>query len=359
MNVCETEIKRETFRFAKEAFDAFCVDVETMFGIELKCRPQEQQNLNSESLKKHFKKLCAVNTIEAQGAIDGNFYLILNQEAMFTLAGIFVMLPENKILENREFGTKQQALEMGNAIEDAGNLLVGALDRVFRENVETHKHFLRAGTFIGYPWRDIQKSFGIEKGTALTVCFYELTAGNLPPFSCCVAFPETAFAKVAEMEQTNDLQEKSIDNNISEIPVLKANDVMNKNVIWCLPDCVVEKAIEQMQQANAKYLLVGSEQKAQGIIAKSDLSSAVSIYLKPMFAKWKRQLDEATLKIKIQCIMSKPVRTVSPETTFDVVVEQLVQQGGCLVVVDKKGKALGTITGRDCLANFHKYNNVG
>lgn len=359
MNVCETDFKSETFHLANEAFEAFCVDVETMFGIELKRRPLEQQNLNGESLKKYFKKLCIVNTVEAQGAIDGSFYLILNQEAMFALAGIFVMLPEDKILENIKTGTAQQAQEMGSVIEDAGNLLVGAFDRVFRENAETHEHFLRTETFIGSQWPDIQKNSGIKKNTDIAVCSYEITAGNLPPFICCAAFPETVFAKKAQAEQMNDLQEESVDNNISELPVLKAADVMNKEIAWCLPDCVVEKAVEQMRQTNAKYLLVGSRRKAQGIIAKSDLSSAVSIYLKPMFAKWKRPLDEATLKIKIQSIMSEPVRTISLEATFEEVVEKLAQQGGSLVVVDKKGKALGIITGRDCLANFHKYKTPG
>ena len=201
-----------------------------------------------------------------------------------------------------------------------------------------------------------------------------LSAKNLhASFSCCAVFPKTIFAKTAQTkkaEQTDNTRKKSENlqhpqkairvaatpdgNNIFSILSLKAIDVMNNDVKWCRPDCVVEKAIEQMQQTKAEYLLVGSEQKAQGVVAMSDLSSAVSIYLRPMFAKWKRQLDEATLKIKVQCIMSKSVRTIPPETTFDVIVEKLIRLGGCLVVVDGDGKTLGTITSKDCLASLLK-----
>ncbi|HBG78015.1 MAG TPA: hypothetical protein DDW84_04080 [Phycisphaerales bacterium] len=371
MNICKTDIRNEIFRFAKDAFEAFCVDIETMFGIEVRCQPREQQSLTGENLKKHFRTFCAVNTIEAHGAIDGSFYLMLDPEALFTLAGIFVVLPDNKILENRKSGTERQAFEISSVIEDAGNLLAGAFDRVFRENVETHRHFLPAGTFISSQWRDIQQKFDIKEDAALTVCFYELTAGNLPPFSCCAVFPETIFAKAAEPErvgQADSVQAQSEplqppqqtveaaatpdSNNIFSILGLKAVDVMNNDVKWCRPDCPVEKAIEQMRQTGVEYLLVGSKRKTQGVVAMSDLSSAVSIYLQPMFAKWKRPLDEATLKIKVQCVMSSPAGTIPPETTFEVVVEKLVRQNGCLVVVDAGGKTLGTITAKDCLAGL-------
>ena len=107
-----------------------------------------------------------------------------------------------------------------------------------------------------------------------------------------------------------------------------------------------------MQQTRADYLLVGSEQKAQGVVAMSDLSAALSIYLRPMFAKWKRELDEATLRIRVQAIMSKPVRCVLPDTPLDVVAEKIVRLGGCLVVMDINGKTLGIVTSKDFLTRF-------
>lgn len=413
------DIKTETLRLTKDAFEAFCFDMESMLGTEIKCQPAEQNDANVESLKKHFKKLCAVNSVDAQGIINGRFFLILSQEALFTLAGIFVMLPEKRILESRKFGTEKQAHEMGDAVKEAGNMLIGAWDRVFRESIELHKHFKQADVFIGNPWEDAKQSIGLDNDTALATCFYELTAGEFPPFTCCAVFPESIFEEHPEVpeETAEDSDEKQDDktpenkeeektaepakepveiqdnkeaeakdgvektetteesaelpieketvneeirtvqpiteniagaNKLNVFPImdLKAIDIMNNNVQWCESGCTVEKAIEKMQADRADYLLVGSEQKAQGIVAMSDLYSAISIYLRPMFAKWKRELDEATLRIKVQAIMSKPVRTIPPETTLDVVAEKIVRLGGCLVVVDKDGKAMGIITSK-------------
>lgn len=417
MTATQIDIRTETLRFATDAFEAFCADIEGMFGIGIKCRAKEQQGGNTESLQKRFKKLCAVNTVKAQGVINGSFYLLFGQEALFTLGGIFVMLPEKRILESCKFGTEQQAQTMSDAIKEAGNLLVGSWDRIFRENVPSHRHFLQTGTFIGNPWQDTQKNFGLAKDAAINACFYEFTAGEFPPFECCVVFPESIFGPIPEAtaeEKTQEPEpaaaekevvqtpaepvfiekqpdkktpepikvEEPTKNTIAENPQqpaqtaaptvpavsavapvnenvkvfqildLKALDIMNSDIKWCDPGCTVEKAMEQMQQTRADYLLVGSEQKTQGIVALSDLSSALSIYLRPMFAKWKRQLDEATLRIKVQAIMSKPVRCILPDTPLDVVAEKIVRLGGCLVVMDTNGKTLGIVTSKDFITRL-------
>ncbi|MFA6175166.1 MAG: CBS domain-containing protein [Phycisphaerae bacterium] len=383
MIATQTDIRTETLRLATDAFEAFCADIEAMFGIGIKCQTKEQQSGNADSLQKHFKKLCAVNTVKAQGAVNGSFYLLLGQEALFTMAGIFVMLPEKKILESRKFGTESQAQAMSDAIKEAGNLLVGTWDRVFRENVPSHKHFLQTGTFIGNPWQNTEKHIGLAKDAVLNACFYELTAGEFPPFECCVVFPESVFVPEPEAtteEKTQEpesaavkevVQNNAVENSqkqpqqplasvsagsenvkIFQILDLKALDIMNSDIKWCDPGCTVEKAMEQMQQTRADYLLVGSEQKAQGVVAMSDLSAALSIYLRPMFAKWKRELDEATLRIRVQAIMSRPVRCILPDTPLDVVAEKIVRLGGCLVVMDINGKTLGIVTSKDFLTRF-------
>ena len=372
MIATQTDIRTETLRLATDAFEAFCADIEAMFGIGIKCQAKEQQSGSADSLQKHFKKLCAVNTVKAQGAVNGSFYLLLGQEALFTMAGIFVMLPEKKILESRKFGTESQAQAMSDAIKEAGNLLVGTWDRVFRENVPSHKHFLQTGTFIGNPWQNTEKHIGLAKDAVLNACFYELTAGEFPPFECCVVFPESVFvpepeiveAAIEPVEVKKEIVEKpaepvkaeeAVQNNnvkVFQILDLKALDIMNSDIKWCDPGCTVEKAMEQMQQTRADYLLVGSEQKAQGVVAMSDLSAALSIYLRPMFAKWKRELDEATLRIRVQAIMSRPVRCILPDTPLDVVAEKIVRMGGCLVVMDINGKTLGIVTSKDFLTRF-------
>jgi CBS domain-containing protein len=92
-------------------------------------------------------------------------------------------------------------------------------------------------------------------------------------------------------------------------------------------------------------MMVGTEGLLEGIVSKSDITGAVSVYLRPIFTKWQQPLDDATLQIKIKWIMTRPVRTVSPETPLAVIMENMYRFGGrCLPVVDQQGKVQGIIT---------------
>ncbi len=125
-------------------------------------------------------------------------------------------------------------------------------------------------------------------------------------------------------------------------PVL---DIMCQEVVWGVADDTVEQAIAKMQQSDAGYMLIGQDGKLEGLVSKSDLAGAVSPYLRPAFTKWRRPIDDATLQIKIKWIMSRPVRTVTPETTLAAVMENMREFGGrCLPVIDQQGQVVGLIT---------------
>ena len=69
-----------------------------------------------------------------------------------------------------------------------------------------------------------------------------------------------------------------------------------------------------------------------------------------MFAKWRRSEDDATLGIEIKWMMSRPVRTVTPEATLGSMIESMRRYGGrCLPVVDSQGSVQGIITVFDIL----------
>jgi len=124
-----------------------------------------------------------------------------------------------------------------------------------------------------------------------------------------------------------------------------AKDIMQKKVIWANGDNSVQQALTKMEEAGCDYLIVGTSGVIEGIVSRSDLSGAMSPYLRPMFAKWHRPLDDATLQIKIKWIMSRLVRTVSPETSFSVIIHNMCQRNGyCLPVVDNHGKVQGMVT---------------
>ncbi len=125
---------------------------------------------------------------------------------------------------------------------------------------------------------------------------------------------------------------------------LCAKDIMQKKVVWVGPDDSVQQAFAETQQHNTGYVLVGQDEVLEGIVSKSDLTGAISPYLRPVFAKCRRPLDDATLQIRIKWIMSRPVHTIKPETPLVTIMENMHQLGVlCLPVVDQQGKVQGLV----------------
>jgi CBS domain-containing protein len=114
------------------------------------------------------------------------------------------------------------------------------------------------------------------------------------------------------------------------------------------------------QRYGADTVLVGRDGKLEGLVSSSNILGAVSLYLRPMFAKWRRPEDEATLGVKVKWIMSRPVRTVRPDATVAAVIESLRRCGGrCLPVVDAAGTVQGLITVFDILLRMLEAQGSG
>jgi CBS domain-containing protein len=126
---------------------------------------------------------------------------------------------------------------------------------------------------------------------------------------------------------------------------LCAKDIMRRNVIWCQSDESVEQVRVKMDQNDVGYVIAGTEGMMEGIISRSDLAAALSPYLRPMFAQWRRPLDEASLQIKVKWIMSRPVQIVKPDKPLAIVMEKMCRHNiRALPVVDQHGKVEGLIT---------------
>ena len=134
---------------------------------------------------------------------------------------------------------------------------------------------------------------------------------------------------------------------------------MDTDVTWGAPDESVQQAIEKMQHFDTGYLLVGNEGVLEGIVSRSDITGAVSPYLRSVFSKWRRPLDDATLNIKIKWVMRRPVHTVKPETTIAKVMENMRQSGvRCFPVVNQDGKIEGIVTVFDIFKALDTNNDV-
>lgn len=140
------------------------------------------------------------------------------------------------------------------------------------------------------------------------------------------------------------------DTGIHDLLNLPASDVMGKDVVWCDPDDAVQDVLAAMQQHNTGYVLVGRNEVIEGLVSNSNITAAISPYLRPTFAKWRRPEDDATLGIKIKWMMTRPVRTVKPSTSLATMIESMRRYGGrCLPVVDDGGKVQGIVTVFDIL----------
>ena len=133
--------------------------------------------------------------------------------------------------------------------------------------------------------------------------------------------------------------------HISVPSTVCTKDVMQKDVVWASPDESVQQALTKMQQHDCSYIIVGQDEAPEGIVSKSDITGATSIYLRPIFAKWHGPSDDATLQIKLKWIMSRPVRTVRPQAPLATIIENICRFGGRgLPVVDEQGKVQGLVT---------------
>jgi CBS domain-containing protein len=137
---------------------------------------------------------------------------------------------------------------------------------------------------------------------------------------------------------------------LAEFLYLRASEIMEKDVVWAGPEETVQDVIAKMQQHNVGYVLIGVNGVLEGLVSSSNILGAVSLYLRPMFAKWRRPQDDATLGVRIKWIMSRPVRTVRPDATVAGMIESMRRCGGrCLPVVDAKGAVQGIVTVFDVL----------
>ncbi len=501
MATSKIEVESRITELATQAFEAFCDDISSMFGVAMECEQREILSETIPGLQKRFKKPVAVNTIESEGLLDGTFQFIFDQKGLFTLGGIMIKLPAERIMSNRQNTSTELAESMVDAMGEAGNLLASSWDRVFSEGLEGHNHFVhRLPAFVGKPWGKSEETMGLAGDEEVLFIPYEMSVGSYPAFNCGVIFPKKIFAgshdfapekanmtkettqekneesppntqtttektnskksrKVkkgkskkskpnkptakkasAEITDAGDITENAKDkktetdkDDSEQTPVVKkrkgkktlsrkseasheqkedakdvkaaygvtgdqtttetsdnskmgkvsgairkmsqssaalpspskiaknstpsvignlfeicANDIMQNQVTWAGPDDSLQQAFAKMQQTDAGYIMIGRNGVLEGIVSKSDITRAMSPYLQPIFAKWRRPLDDATLKIRIKWIMSRPVRTIKSGTSLVAIMEHMSQfRGLCLPVIDESGNVQGLVTAFD------------
>lgn len=200
----QEELQTVTTELTVEAFNTFCEDIATMFDTNVTAVQEDIATGTVKELKTMYKKLAAVCSVTAEGAINGEFHVVFDKDGVFTLPGTFVMQPEQIIRQNRKNGGQEEAEEVGDALGEVGNLLVGAWDKVFREELEGHKHFVQSGTFIGNPWLKPTESLRLTKEEELAIVTFEMTVEPLDAFKCSIIYPVTVFEPAPEPESADE-----------------------------------------------------------------------------------------------------------------------------------------------------------
>jgi len=385
------------------AFKAFCEDVSGTFGVEMTCRRRKVGREAVRDLRGRFQKLSAIHLVTAEGALKGTFHLFFDQGALFVLSGVIVMLPERRIREEAKRGSMADAENLRDAAREVGNLLVGSWDRVFRANCEGHGRFVKKRTVLGKLQENVKEA-GLSDDDELLLVVYEVTVDSYPSFTCAAAFPpaflrsdvlgpvvrestglvetsatgepqggiEKADAAVGTVEGEPTAAARGLagprdsallhpcdvrpnlpfaERATTDLLCTPAAEIMQRNVVWSRPDDSVQDVIARMEQHNTRYVLVGHHGVLEGLVSGSNILAAVSLYLRPMFAKYRRPEDKATLAVKVKWIMSCPVRTVRGDAPLAKMMEMICRHGGhCLPVVSEEGRVQGIVTIFDILA---------
>ncbi|MHC5060366.1 MAG: CBS domain-containing protein [Planctomycetota bacterium] len=211
----QAEIESMVNELTTEAFEAFGEDMSAMFDNSVSVEQKDIAEGTIKELKADYKKLAAVCSVQAKGAMNGNFHVVFDKEGLFTLAGTFVMQPAKIIEQNRKNGSETEANEVADAVAEVGNLLVGSWDRIFREEMEEHGHFVQSGTFMGNPWTKSQDKIGLTADEPLTILSYEMIVDPLPGFKCAAIYPKSVFDPPAE-EETAESEEETAEPEAKE-----------------------------------------------------------------------------------------------------------------------------------------------
>ena len=470
----KSTLQSKVIDLASEALSSFCDDMSGMFGVEMSCEQVSVSENAGEEIKKHYKKLGAVYSVNVTGALNNDFRILVDKSGLFTITGVVVMLPKSRVLSSVKRGTLADATEISDAVGEVGNLMIGSWDRIFKAAFNDNTQFLHSGTFVGDPNAEDNGVIDLASDGDVTFVSYAMSVGEYPPFQCGVYLPSRLFNEsqtnskpdaqdvvvpeveeaapaepdtpiepvevaepvtettqvpepqetpaqadeapveaepaektdpASEMAQVPEPQEAPVQADEAQVeavptetaepaaetapvtesqetpvqtdeahveavpaecpdPVLVpaqsvpvnseanllAKHLMQTEVHWVSVDDTVNQAQTKMQETGVSYLLVGDGTKLEGIVTDSDLDGAASIYLRPIFSKWRRPEDDATLQIRLKWIMSKQIYSVNPETPLCNIVHLKCKYDiSCLPVVDVQGQMLGVVTTKDML----------
>jgi CBS-domain-containing membrane protein len=162
-----------------------------------------------------------------------------------------------------------------------------------------------------------------------------------------------------QSEQTieSKIEPEPTTKTIENVSGLCAKDIMQENVLWCSSEDGMGEVLAKMCQSGMNYALIGPEGTPEGIVSMSDLRAGMSPYLRPEFTRWRRPIDDASLRIKVKWLMNKEIHTVKSQDDLSEVAASMCHLGlHSIPVVGQEGKIEGMVNVFDVLRTLSRSN---
>ena len=356
VTISQAELESRAIQLSPSAFEMFCNDMGSMLGCDITGAEKGAATVTLADLKKQFKKLVAVSTVQAEGAMNGNFYLILDHEALFTFAGTLVMLPDKIIIQNRKQGTLQTATEMGDAVGELGNLMVGSWDRVFREEFEGHGHFILSKNFIGSPWNNPEEAIGLTSASQLQAVTYEITVKEFAPVACAVVYPKDLFESrpVETVQLSSEVTEKIVADG--EKGQEAKESAVTESVAVAIQTAVESPMIAATNNIETAATMSESNDAGTGAVSESIRKMTSSPAILPGqrvdIAVGVAQIFNA---ISVQDVMRKDFAWADPDETVEQAFAKMRQNNIGYVLVGSNGVLEGIVSKSDIRGAISPY----
>jgi len=207
MATSQREIESQLAKLSAEAFQCFCKDFSSIYGVETTYEKQPPRTETVKKLKRYFKDVAAICSVKADGILNNQIIqLIFGKEGLFTLGGVMIVLPRQRILENRKSGTAKKALEISDTIKQAGDMMANAWNKAYRKESPGPNYFMQKNVFVGNLPDRATAETGLADNQELVFIPYKIKIASYSPFKCGFIFPKGNLSKPAGPEPKIEIE---------------------------------------------------------------------------------------------------------------------------------------------------------
>lgn len=359
MPLQQIQLATELESLTQRAFDAFCEDIAGMFDCSMQTTEQKVLRGNVGQLKKEFGKITSINTLQAQGTLNGQCAIWFDQAALFILSGIVVMLPEKRIQEQVKTGALKDAQALTDAIKELGNLMTGSWDRIFRQSLAGHKHLKQVNVYIGPLWTNPKESIQMEPDHECLMILSKIKVGAFEPVLCAAVFPieilepKTADEPAPQPQPVSQAASDETEENLApaSAPAPPAEKETTPEPAAASPAAAVSQPPAESPQAPAADLAVQVE-TVQQPPQPNPVSKAIEQLVGPRQSGPTGTLD---LNCPVQNLAGTPAVWIDPDASIQQAILLMQQHNISYLLAGKNGQLEGILSRSDTAAAISPY----